>query len=89
MRWFPMAGLFLIGCGGPAPVAPETAAQGATRVFALAQELETGQKTKQAMAAYRQVVLHFPDSPEARRAAQRISEAQRAAIRKAGARQAR
>jgi hypothetical protein len=86
MRWFPIVFLSFIGCGGPAPVAPKAEGQGAPRVFALASELEGGQKTKQAMAAYRQVVLHFPNTPEARQAAQRISDAQRAAIRKVSAR---
>ena len=86
MRWLPIVFLLFIGCGGPAPVAPKTEGQGAPRVFALASELESGQKTKQAMAAYRQIILHFPDTPEARKAVRRISEAQQAAIRKVAAR---
>ena len=86
MRWIPMVGLSLIGCGGPAPVGPGTDVRDAPRVLALARDLEAAQKTKQAMAAYRQVVLHFPETTEARQASLRISEAQRAAIRKAGAR---
>jgi hypothetical protein len=86
MRFLPVVSLFLIGCGGPTPVAPEAEGQGAARVFALAQDLEGGRKTKQAIAAYRQVVDHFPNTPEARKAAERISEAQRAAIRQAAAR---
>jgi hypothetical protein len=86
MRSLSMVVLLLVGCGGPAPVAPQAEGQGAARVFALAQDLDGARKTKQAMAAYRQVVLHFPDTPEARKAAQRITEAQRAAIRKVGAR---
>jgi hypothetical protein len=89
MRWFPMIGLFLIGCGGPAPIAPGTDVRDAARVFALARDHEVAQKSKQAMAAYRQVVLHFPDTPEARQASWRISEAQRAAIRKVAARKSR
>jgi TolA-binding protein len=86
MRLLPIVCLLLIGCGGPAPVAPESKEQGAARVYALAQDLETSQKTKQAMAAYHQVLLHFPNTPEARKAAVRISDAQRAAIQKAAAR---
>jgi hypothetical protein len=84
-----MVVLFFIGCGGPAPVAPETDSQGAARVFALAQDLEKGQKTKQAMAAYNQIIRHFPDTPEAKKAVQRISEAQRGAIQTVRARKSR
>jgi hypothetical protein len=80
MRSLAVVCLFFIGCGGPAPVATQTDGQGASRVLAVAQDLEKAQKTKQAMAAYRQVIVHFPNTPEARKAAERIDEAQRAAI---------
>jgi outer membrane protein assembly factor BamD (BamD/ComL family) len=72
-----------VGCGKPAPpLTPEAKVKEAARVFAVAQDLENGKKTKQAMDAYRQVVQHFPGTPEASKAAKRISEVQRAAIQK-------
>jgi outer membrane protein assembly factor BamD (BamD/ComL family) len=89
MRSLPFVCLFCIGCGGSPPVATESEAQGASRVFALAQDLENSQKTKKAMDAYRQVVRYFPNTPEARKAAQRISKAQRDAMQKASARNGR
>jgi hypothetical protein len=89
MRSLPIVCLLFIGCGRPDPVAPETDAQGATRVFALARNLETVQKTKQAMDAYQEIIFHFPNTPEARLASQRISQAQRAAIRKVATRRSR
>ena len=85
MRALPIVLLFLIGCGGPSPVAPKPEAQDAARVLAVAQDLERGRKTKQAIAAYQQVVLHFPDTPEAKKAQEQITEAQRAATRKVAA----
>ena len=53
---------------------------------ALAQDLEKEGKTKQAFAAYRQVVDYFPDTSEGRNAARRISQAQHERIRGAGIR---
>jgi hypothetical protein len=72
-----------IGCGRSAPpLTQEGQAKEASRVFALAQDLENGKKTKQAMNAYRQVVQHFPGTPEASKAAKRIAEVQKAALTK-------
>ncbi len=82
MRSFPIVCLLLIGCGGSAPAIPEAAGQEAARVLAVAQDLESARKSRQAMAAYRQIIQHFPDSPEAKQAARKIAEAQRAAIQK-------
>ena len=75
----------LAGCGRPRTRSPPEVGspEDAPRVFALALDLEAGRKTKQAVAAYRQVVQYFPGTPEAkpgRRA--RISEVERAAVRK-------
>jgi outer membrane protein assembly factor BamD (BamD/ComL family) len=86
IKWLPIACVVCLGCGGGSTTAPETEAQGASRVFALAQDLEKNQKTKQAMDAYHQVVRYFPNTPEARKAAQRISKAQGDAIQKVSAR---
>jgi cytochrome c-type biogenesis protein CcmH/NrfG len=49
----------------------------------VAQQLEKEQKTKQAIAAYQQVVRLFPNTPEATNALQRIFQAQRDAVQRA------
>ncbi len=73
------------GCGGrdSEPVRPgETSQAAAARIFARAQSLERENKSKQAFAAYRQSVSHFPETPEAKQAAERIRREQKAAPRK-------
>ena len=84
--------LFLIvtgnGCGGPGPAAPEAAnpaetpEQTAARLFTLARNLETEKKSKQAFAAYNAISRHYPETIHGKKAAQRIVEAQKAAMRK-------
>lgn len=63
--------LFAAGCGASDRAARESAGQSAARVFGLAQGLEKAQKTRKAIAAYEQVVRHFPGTPEAAKAAER------------------
>ena len=69
------------GCGRPT-AAVESPGEVAPRVFAVAERLEREGKTRQAFAAYRQVVQQFPNSPEARQATDRLLRSQRTAIRK-------
>jgi hypothetical protein len=57
----------------------ESPAQAATRVFAVAEGLEKEHKSKQAFSAYHQVARHFPDTPEGKKAVERIHRAQRQA----------
>ena len=73
-----------LGCGGTPPAPPETEAQGAARVLAVARGLEEGRETRRAMAAYQQVIRSFPNTPEAGQAAERIARAQKDAVRQAG-----
>lgn len=72
------------GCGGniSSHNAAETPAEEATRVFAIAEKLERENKSKEAFNAYRQVTDHFPGTPEAKKASERINKAQRSAGRK-------
>ena len=86
MRWVPIVCPIGIGCGGPTPVAPESETQGASRVFAVAQELDRNQKMKQAIAAYQQIVRIYPNTTEAKKAADRILQAQREASQKVAGR---
>ena len=86
IRFLPIVLLLACGCGRSNPVAPEVKPEDAGRVLALALDLEAAQKTKQAMAAYRQVVQYFPGTPEAKKAAERITQVQRAATQKRPAR---
>ncbi len=86
--WLALVCLLGIGCNRPAPAEPETVDQAASRVFAVAEKLEKSQKTKQAISAYQQVMSHFPQTPEGKLAAERISQAQREALRKASVRKA-
>ena len=70
------------GCGrseGPREVASaESPELRAMRVLGVAQKLEREQKTKEAFSAYHQIVRHFPNTPPAKIAAERIKKAQRA-----------
>ena len=71
-------GAIVLGCGGSKPVteAPaESPAQAAARVFAAAEELERQDKTRQAFAAYHQILQKYPDTPEGKKAAERIRRA--------------
>jgi TolA-binding protein len=57
----------------------ESPEQAAARVFELAQNLEKAHKTKEAFAAYRQIVRHYPATAGGQKAAQRIDQEQQAA----------
>jgi hypothetical protein len=76
------------GCGRSDQAPRQPLPADAARVLALAQDLEKEGKTKQAFAAYRQVVDHFPDTSQGRAAARRISQAQQQRIRGGGTRKA-
>jgi hypothetical protein len=71
-----------IGCSNSSPAPPEPPKQAAARVFDLAQKLENERKAKEAFAAYRQIARLYPNTPHGKRAAERIREAQQAALRK-------
>jgi outer membrane protein assembly factor BamD (BamD/ComL family) len=86
LGWLMIGLVAVVGCGGPRPAAPETEAQGASRVFALAQDLENSKEAKRAMEAYQQIVRHFPETPEARKATERIFTAQKKAMQNASTR---
>jgi outer membrane protein assembly factor BamD (BamD/ComL family) len=81
LQMLPVLLLFLVGCGGQTPVARTPEPEDAGRILALARDFEEGRKTKQAIAAYRQVIQYFPETSEAKDAARRIKETQGAAIR--------
>lgn len=68
-------------CRRAEPGPAESTDQAAARIFATAQQLEQEHKTKQAFAAYRQVVDHFPFTPFAAKAAGRIKQAHASAAR--------
>jgi hypothetical protein len=72
-----------LGCRRADPAPPEPPEQAAARIFDLAQNLEKERKTREAFAAYHQIVRHYPATPHGKKAAQRISQAQQAALRKA------
>jgi hypothetical protein len=74
--------LLVIGCGRAEPARRETPEQAAARVFDLAQNLEKAHKTKEAFAAYQQIVRHYPATAGSKKAAERIAEAQTAALRR-------
>ena len=83
--------LFLLaaGCGTAGQAPRESAGQSVARVFNLAQTLEKAQKTRKAIAAYGQIVRHYPGTPEASMAAERIRRAQKAAVLRVSARRPR
>jgi len=70
-----------IGCNHPDPAPAESPEQAAARIFDLAQDLEKQHKTKEAYAAYRQISQHYPSTPHGKRAAERISQVQKDALR--------
>jgi TolA-binding protein len=70
------------GCHRPDPTPAESPDRVAARTFELAQNLEKEHKTKEAFAAYRQISQQFPSSPYAKKAADRIGQAQKDALRK-------
>jgi TolA-binding protein len=72
----------LIGCNHPAPPPAESPEQAAARIFGLAQDLEKQHKTKEAYAAYRQLGQHYPSTAGGKRAAERLSQVQKEALRK-------
>jgi TolA-binding protein len=72
-----------LGCGRSEPTSAESPAQAAARIFNVAQNLEQQRKTKEAFAAYRQIARLYPNTPHGQRAAERIMQAQKAALRKA------
>ncbi len=72
---------------GCAPTGSPAAAP-AARVLILAQDLENTHQTKNAIAAYHQIIRYYPGTPEASRAADRIRQMQTAALKKSWARRA-
>jgi hypothetical protein len=72
--------LIAIGCGRSEPAPRETPEQAADRVFVLAQDLEKEHKTKEAFAAYRQIIRLYPGTPGGKKAADRVAQAQKSAI---------
>ena len=78
-----MAIRLTLACGcGALPARPGPAAQTATRVLSVAKKLEAEKKSKQAFDAYRQLAERFPNTPEGKKAAERL----RQAAKKSGAR---
>jgi hypothetical protein len=75
------------GCGKAGQASLETPGASPARVLGLARDLEKGRKIKDAIAAYHQIVRHYPGTPEAAKAAGQIKQIQSAALRKAWARQ--
>jgi outer membrane protein assembly factor BamD (BamD/ComL family) len=71
-----------IGCRRSEPAPPEPPEQAAARIFDTARNLEKDHKTKQAFAAYHQLVQHFPSTTHGKMAVERIRQAQKAAFRK-------
>ena len=63
------------------PSSAATPEQEADRVLAIAQDLETHGDTKEAFAAYHQIIRHFPGI-SGRKAIERIRKAQRESMRK-------
>jgi TolA-binding protein len=70
------------GCGQAGPPSPKADGASPASVLAVAQDLEKGQKIKNAIAAYHQIVRYYPGTPEAARAAERIHQLQSAALRR-------
>jgi TolA-binding protein len=79
---FAFACLLAAGCGNAEPPPPEAPEQVAARVFDLAERLEKEHKGKEAFAAYRQIVRLYPTTPQGKKAAARINQAQKAALRR-------
>jgi hypothetical protein len=77
-----MIGIFALGCGRSDPAPPESPERAAARVFNLAQDLEKEKKGKEAFAAYRQIVRHYTGTPHGKKAAERLNQAQKAALRR-------
>jgi TolA-binding protein len=71
--------LVAFGCGRSEPAPRETPEQAAARVLDLAQNLEKEHKSKEAFAAYHQIVRHYPATAGSKKAAERIAAAQKAA----------
>ena len=72
--------MLLLDCGcGPSQtrsVAMVNPEQEADRVLAIAADLEKQGKTKQAFAAYHQVITNFPGTPSGQLAVARVKKAQ-------------
>ena len=84
--------LAALGCGRSEQAslaAQEAPEQAAVRVYSLAQKLEKEHKTKEAFDAYHQIARRFPQTPEGKKAAQRISQAQKEAVRNSAVRRKR
>jgi hypothetical protein len=77
------------GCGRPAATAPAPPPGGAARVLEIAQGLEKARGIKKAVAAYEQIVRHYPGTPEAVKAAARVSQIQAEMLKRSQARQRR
>ena len=89
MRRFVAAALFLgltaAGCQAPSRRelhVGESPSETALRALAPAQGLEKEGRTREAFAAYHQIVRQFADTPAGKNAAARIVKAQRDATRK-------
>ena len=70
--------ILALGCGAPQTAGeplPESPAEAAPRVLAAAEELEREHKSRQAFAAYHQILQRYPGTPESKTAADRIRRA--------------
>ena len=74
------------GCGSSQapPFSAVNPEEEADRVLAIAQDMERQGNTKQAFAAYHQIILNFPDTTSGRKAISRVKKAQRATMLKPG-----
>jgi hypothetical protein len=93
MRPVPIAWFFLSlvltgseGCGSShaPPVSAATPEVEADRVLAIAQDMERQGNTKQAFAAYHQIIRNFPDTSSGKKAISRVKKAQSATRLKPG-----
>jgi hypothetical protein len=70
------------GCGRTGEAPAESPEQAAARILEVAQTLEKEHKTKQAFAAYHQIVRHYPATAGGQKAAQRIDQEQKAVMKR-------
>jgi hypothetical protein len=83
IAWFFLP-LFVVGtegCGSSQspPVSAAASEQEADRVLAIAQTLERQGDTKEAFAAYHQIIRNYPGTPSGKIAIERVKKAQSAA----------
>lgn len=72
-----------MGCGRRTEPSLETPEQASERIFRVARSLEADRKTREAFAAYRQIVRYYPGTAHGKKAAERIAQAQRDAMKRA------